>query len=125
MLLLKAIITAFVFVAPFFDVEYCTKTGMENNSNVRLAAQISGNDLDFLALLDAENSQWTTDRVGVTKDIGLCQISPYYHPEVVKHPQFYEAEWQIRKCLEMYKGGVTFDGKENVHKTRRNFTCPI
>lgn len=113
-------------VVPERTKKLCYKhtAGEDQNIYVRMAAEISGNDLDFLALLDAENGQWTVDRVGVTKDIGFCQIAPQYHPEVVNDPNFYDPEWQLRKCYEFYKGGVTFYGKKNVWKTKKNFTCP-
>lgn len=89
-----------------------------------MAAEISNNDLNFLALLDAENGRWAADRVGVTGDIGFCQIAPQYHPEIVNDPNFYHPEWQLKKCYDMYKGGVTFYGIKNISKTKKHFTCP-
>jgi len=93
------------------------------NQYVKMASEISNNDLEFLALLDAENGLWTPDRVGVTGDIGFCQISPYYHPQITNDTRFYDPYWQIEKCYELYKGGTTFYGKKNIYKTKLNFTC--
>ena len=105
---------------------YCTKNdvGEDQQQYVRLASEISGNDLTFLALLDAENGLWTPDRVGVTQDVGFCQISPYYHPHITNDPNFSDPRWQLEKCWELYTGGTTFYGINNVWKTKSNFTCP-
>ena len=82
---------------------------------------ISGHDLDFILTLESENGLWTPDRVGTTGDIGFCQISPHYHPQVVNHPNFYDPYWQLRKCLEYYQGGVRFYGYDNRLKNKPKF----
>ena len=103
---------------------YKHTAGEDQNQYVRIADIISNHDLNFLALLDAESASWTIDRKGVTGDIGFCQTSPYYHPEITNDPRFLtDPEWQIAQCYRMYKGGVTFYGKKNIHKTIKNFTC--
>ena len=104
---------------------YKHTAGEDQNKHVRIAARISGNDLTFLALLDAENSLWTLDRSSPTNDWGACQVNRYYHPEIVNHPLFFtDAEWQLQKCWELYNAGVKFYGIKNAWKTKKNFTCP-
>lgn len=82
---------------------------------------ISNNDLDFLSTLEAENGNWTVDRVGSTGDIGFCQISPYWHPEIVNDPNFYDPHWQLDKCYEMYIGGVRFYGYDKREPLKDRF----
>lgn len=89
-----------------------------------MAAKISNNDLDFLALLDAENGNWRPDTIGMSGDIGFCQIAPQYHPDAVNDPNFYDPEWQLKKCYEYFKGGVTFYARPRIPVTRKHFTCP-
>jgi hypothetical protein len=76
--------------------------------------------------LDAENGQWTADRkaMGNEPSYGFCQIHAGYHPEIVNDPNFLDPHWQLQKCYDMYVGGVTFYGINNVWKTKHNFTCP-
>lgn len=90
--------------------------GEDQNQYVRYASKISNNDLHFLATLEAENGLWNADRVGITNDIGFCQISPYWHSNITNDPNFYNPEWQLNKCYELYKRGTTFYGKERLEK---------
>jgi len=69
-------------------------------------------------MLVAENGTIDPNRVGVTNDLGLCQISPYYHPEITNDIRFKDWKWQIKKCYELYKNGVTFYGLNNIHNIK-------
>jgi hypothetical protein len=95
--------------------------GPDQNKWVAYASEISDNDLDFLGTLEAENGLWTKDRVGVTGDIGFCQISPYYHPHITNHESFYDPYWQLDKCLELYRGGTRFYGADHRHQHFEKF----
>lgn len=89
---------------------------------VRYASKISNNDIDFLSTLEAENGLWTHDRVGVTGDIGFCQISPYYHPEITNDPRFKsDPYWQLDRCLELYRGGTKFYGYDRREPLKSRF----
>jgi len=110
----------------------CTKITAEEDQNqyVRMASEISNNDLDFLALLDAENGFWTIDRksrkVGKNGyyDYGFCQINKGYHSEIVNDKRFFtDAHWQLEQCYNLYKGGTTFYAKKNINITKPNFSC--
>ena len=87
--------------------------GEDQNQYVRYASSISGDNLDFLATLNQENGLWTQDRVGITGDIGFCQISPYWHPTITNDPLFYsDPYWQLDRCWELYSGGTRFYGSD-------------
>ena len=103
---------------------YKHTAGEDQNQYVRMAARISKNNLQFLALLDAESGNWTIDRKSPTNDHGFCQINAFWHPEVVNDPHFKNPAWQLQKCWEFYNAGVTFYAVKNVWKTKKNFTCP-
>lgn len=110
-----------------FDFKaYCYKKDVDDDQNdyVRYASMISNNDIEFLATLEAENGLWTPDRIGVTGDIGFCQISPRWHSEIVSDKNFYNPYWQLDKCWELYKNGVTFYGRDKVNITKQRFVCP-
>ena len=100
-----------------------TKINVDEDQNqyVRYAAQISNNDLDFLATLEAENGLWTSDRVGHTEDLGFCQISPQYHAKITNDKRFFsDPYWQLDQCWQLYSGGTRFYGydkrKSHYHK---------
>ena len=102
---------------------YKNTAGDDQNEFVRIASEISGNDVQFLALLDAENGMWTADRVhNDGHGRGYCGIDDRYHPEVVSYPNFLDPQWQIQKCYDYYIGGVTFYGDWWNHT--KYFTCP-
>lgn len=74
-------------------------------------------DKEFMYLLKAENGLFNHDRrhdpsgnaVGV--DWGFCGTNDYHHAEKVNDPRFFsDPAWQLEKCYEMYKDGVTFYG---------------
>lgn len=104
----------------------CVKhtAGDDQNQYVRIASKISNNDLNFLALLDAENGLFSPDRIGATGDKGFCQISPKWHPEITSDPRFTDPKWQLEQCFRLYKNGTTFYAKKLVWKTKKHFTCP-
>lgn len=109
--------------------QYCTKLNVNEDQQqfVRYAAEISGNDIDFLATLESENGLWTPDRkaFGTEPSYGFCQIHAGYHPEVVNDPRFFsDPYWQLDKCWEMYQGGVRFYGYDVRYKNISKFTCP-
>ena len=109
------------------EVALCYKhtVGEDQNQYVRIASIISNNDLNFLALLDAESGNWTIDRKSPTNDHGFCQINAWWHPQIVNDPRFFQdAEWQLQRCWELYKNGTKFYAIKNVWKTKTNFTCP-
>lgn len=89
----------------------------ERVSEVLSYAYEISNDKRFVKMLVAENGLVTIDRAGVTGDIGFCQISPYYHPQITNDKRFLtDWKWQINKCYELYKNGTRFYGLGNIHK---------
>ena len=114
----------------FFGLDVCFKhtAGLDQNRYVIPASIISGNDIEFLALVDAENGLWTPDRKHPTNsngsnDWGFCGINDYWHKDTVNHPNFFNPIWQLNKCHELYIGGTKFYGKSRTHITRNHFTC--
>lgn len=96
--------------------------GEDQNQYVRYASKISNHDLDFLATLESENGLWTHDRIGVTNDIGFCQISPFYHPHITNDERFLtDPYWQLDKCWELYSGGTRFYGYDKRHSVFDRF----
>ena len=78
-------------------------------------------DRNFIYLLEAENHTWNTTTVSYTGDVGLCQINSYWHPDIVKNPNFKDWKWQIRTCYSLYKNGTTFYGKYRIPKVINRF----
>ena len=114
-------------------VELCYKHTAADDQNqfVKIAAEISNNDLNFLALLDAENGLWTMDRQSNARgtngayDYGFCQVNKGWHAEVVNDERFFtDPKWQLEQCYRLYKGGTRFYGASKIWKTKQNFTCP-
>jgi hypothetical protein len=91
-----------------------------------MASEISNNDLTFLAMLDAENGQFTPDRVhNDGHGHGFCGFDDRWWKFIINDPRFVsDPYWQISECYSKYKGGTKFYGLGNVHKTKQNFTCP-
>ena len=104
--------------------------GEDQNQYVRIAAQISANDISFLALLDAENGLWTPDRKhGInsngSSDWGFCGTNDKWNSKIVNDERFFtDPRWQLEQCYRLYKGGTIFYGKSRTHITRKNFICP-
>lgn len=109
---------------------YKQAVGEDQNQYVRMASRISGNDIDFLALLDAENGLWTPTRKHAinnngSSDWGFCGINDRWHPEITNDPKFLtDPEWQLEQCYRLYKGGTAFYGKARIPVTRKSFVCP-
>ena len=72
-------------------------------------------------MMEAENDQWTVDRVGITDDVGLCQVSPVHHPWITSHPEFYDTVWQVDRCRQLWEIGTRFYGSDNIHITINRF----
>lgn len=96
------------------QVKTCYKKDVDKDQQqyVRIASDISGGDIRFLALLNGENGLWTLDRVhadGVGR--GLCGISYPWHKDIIEDERFLtDAKWQIEQCYKLWKGGTKFYG---------------
>jgi len=55
-------------------------------------------------------------------DWGACQISDYYYKHITDDPRFWQAYWQLDKCLELYKGGTKFYWFKHRKRTRHLFS---
>lgn len=101
----------------------------DQNQYVRMASEISNNDLDFLALLEGENGLWTPDRksklVGSNgyRDVGYCQVNIGFHPEIYFDKRFKDPRWQLEQCYKLYKGGTKFYADKNIPLNRSKFEC--
>lgn len=114
--------------------ELCYKhtAGEDQNQYVRYAAEISGNDLDFLATLNQENGLFDPIRQSEVwtngwrePSFGFCQIHAGYHPEIVNDERFFtDWEWQMDTCYQMYQDNVAFYGFNSRHNSYNQFTCP-
>lgn len=107
--------------------------GDDQNQYVRIAAEISNNDLDFLATLDMENALWQPDRQsnvvqsnGIREDSwGFCQFHRPTWGNIVGDSRFFtNPRWQLEQCWEHYKGGTRFYGYDVRHLAQKHFTCP-
>ena len=105
---------------------YKNTAGEDQNQYVRIAAEISNNDLDFLATVEGENDLWTPDRKH-TDGIGhgFCGISYPWHKEIIEDPRFLtDPRWQLEQCWRLYSGGTRFYAFDVRHKHFNKFTCP-
>lgn len=87
-------------------------------------------DPTFIYLIKAENGQISPDRKHggywrngkLYYDYGFCGISNYYHKDTVNNEKFFsDWKWQMDKCYELYKGGTTFYGRNNIPKVKKFF----
>ncbi len=102
----------------------------EQNEKIRYAWEIS-KDKTFIYLLKAENGLISHDRrhsIAYWRkgkkyyDFGFCGVSNYYHPKIVNDKRFFtDWKWQLNKCYELYKGGTTFYGRNNIWKVKKYF----
>jgi hypothetical protein len=111
------------------EPELCTKKDVDEDQQqyVRMAAEISNNDIDFLATLNQENGTWDPKKkaYGNEDSWGFCMFNRIWHSKVVDDPRFFtEPEWQMQKCYEAYKGGTRFYGFDVRKKSYDKFTCP-
>lgn len=98
------------------------KVGEDQQQFVRLAQEVSGNNLQFLYMLESENPLFSPDRQSdvVYKgrrepSFGFCQIHRDYHPEIINNPRFFtDAKWQMETCYRLFKGGVKFYGYQRL-----------
>jgi len=119
-------------VAQAAEPHSCWLTSDPSNEVVNTAWDIS-QSLDFLALLKAENGQFTTDRRHNQPywrkgkqyyDWGACGVSDYYHSETVNDERFFtDTKWQLEQCWRLYAGGTTFYGAKRIPQMRKDFTC--
>jgi hypothetical protein len=86
-------------------------------------------DKDFVLLLNAENGSWSEKTVSQIKykrngkyysDVGICQVSKFYHPHIVSHPNWNDWRHQIQVCYDLYKKGTRFYGWENRKQRGKN-----
>jgi hypothetical protein len=82
---------------------------------LQYAYNISDCDKDFIAMLLAENGsldhtkQSYVVKDGVREDsYGFCQIHRQWHADIVDDPRFQNQDWQLQKCLELYRNGTVF-----------------
>jgi len=110
------------------EEQLCWKkeVGHDQNQYVQMAADISNNDIDFLATLNQENGLWTPDRVhmdGVGR--GFCGISYPWHKDIIEDPRFLsDPYWQLEQCWRLYSGGTRFYGYDVRHNSINKFVCP-
>ena len=105
----------------------CWLTSDPENKVVNTAWELS-QDLNFIALLHAENGKFTIDRVSDLvgsngyRDVGYCQINIGFHPEIYYDKRFKtDMKWQLEQCLKLYTGGTKFYG--NIENSKKHFTC--
>ncbi len=115
--------------AVLLDKKLCEKKDVDEDQNqyVRMAAEISNNDLDFLATLNQENGTWDPKRkaFGNEDSWGFCMFNRIWHSKTVDDPRFFtEPAWQMQKCYEAYKGGTRFYGFDVRKNSYDKFTCP-
>jgi len=118
-----------VFIPDPPKKELCTKNdvGEDQQQYVRMAAEISNNDLDFLTTLNQENGLWDPGRkaYGNEDSWGFCMFNRIWHSKTVDDPRFFtDPEWQMQKCWNAYKGGVRFYGYDVRKNSYNKFTCP-
>jgi hypothetical protein len=84
---------------------------------VRLAQEVSGNDLQFLYLLESENALFTPTRKHKTigangyYDYGFCGTNAGHQSKIFNDARFFtDPKWQLEQCYAMFKGGTTFYG---------------
>lgn len=91
---------------------------------VQYAYEISGWDIVFVGMLQAENDAWDPHRQSEVIDHSsengkedswwFCQVHRPSHPHVVNHEFFWtDWRWQMRTCYELYTRGVYFAGKRD------------
>lgn len=92
------------------------KGSAEQQKVIDYAWNIS-HDKNFIYLLKAENGDISPGRLSTIvgsngyRDIGYCQMNKGFQSKIIKDPRFLtDMHWQIDKCYELYKGGVTFYG---------------
>lgn len=101
--------------------------GQDQNEIIKYASEISGNNLDFIATLEAENGLWEVNRIsGKNKngshDYGLCQLNDFYHKSFISSPEFKDYKKQIKYCYGVYIARPTaFYGYYKKNKMKSKF----
>lgn len=92
---------------------------LEQNWRINKAFRWSGCDKEMVCEFDNE-ADWTLTRKEIKPHwcpytnswaygYGVCQISECYHPDIVYHPEFFiNEEFQLLKCIELWKSGTAF-----------------
>ena len=94
----------------------------EQQERICYAWKISNHSKSFILTLKAECGLISEYCKSATEpSYGFCQIHAGYHPQIVRHPKFYNWKWQMDKCWSMYKGGVKMYGYNVRHKSLRHF----
>lgn len=83
---------------------------------LKLASEVSGNNLEFIRKITGENGDMTPDRqsdvvrYGVREDSwGYCQIHREWHSAIVDDPRFFtDKRWQMEQCFKLWSGGTKF-----------------
>lgn len=86
--------------------------GEDQQQWVRIASQISNNDIDFITTLNQENGLWTPNRIhpknkNGTRDYGFCGLNSQYHSKFIKSEEFKDGRKQLEYCYKVYKGRKT------------------
>lgn len=135
-LLLALLLLLFISWA---NAQTITHKGYANDSvvqeYVRYAYDISDWDLDFVAMLDAENGKRDPKRQSQVPDKkrwmsangredsrGFCQLHRRRHKNIVDDPKFF-TDWkrQMEQCHKKYKWGTRFYWYDVRHKTKGRF----
>jgi hypothetical protein len=82
--------------------------GEDQNEYVRMASEISNNNLDFIATVNQENGIWKIDRISPknkngTRDHGFCQLNSAYHWSFISSDGFKDPRTQLEYCWKVYQ----------------------
>jgi len=83
---------------------------------LKLASEVSGNNLDFIRKITGENGgmdhtlQSRVVKNGIREDSwGYCQIHRQWHSAIVDDPRFFtDKRWQMENCFRLWSGGTKF-----------------
>jgi len=54
-------------------------------------------------------------------DFWICQVSEYYHPEIVNDKRFFkDIDFQVENCVKLYRGGTKFYWARHKEKMKKN-----
>lgn len=100
---------------------------VDNDPKQKIIQKLWGKnpDLDMIATFLAENwnlninlRSYIIGKNGYY-DYWLCQINEGYHKAIVNHPNFYNLDFQIEKCAELWKKWTKFYWKNNRMKFKK------
>lgn len=84
---------------------------------LKLAAEVSNKNLDFVRLITAENGNMgVVDQSKVIQkngyrepSYGFCQIHRRWHKSIVDDPRFFtDKRWQMEQCFRLWSRGTKF-----------------